>query len=222
MRGVLRSVVTLVILSSNLQASDAAGEVGLPEFAGIARISESVFVCAVLEGESRWLSAVGETIGAFKLVAVDTASRWVAFERSGEVTRVWLRKASIVDTEDESGAGHAPDSLDVFLDAMMAKAVFVGFGELSAQQKEEMLLAQLNHILSYPDYSPEKRRELLTRKLNQERSMNIGPKGISDAEAAALGIPPEKAAEMNAMHRMGPMLRKLSKEEGKPVALEID
>lgn len=209
-------------MSSHLVASDQPVDAKPPEFAGILRIKECVFVCAVLDGESKWLSAVGETIGPFKLVGVDPESDYVDFERNGMAMRVRLRDAVVKDAGHQGASDHSSSSLDVIVRSMMGKAVFVGFGELSEHQKEEILMAQLDHILNYPDYSPERRQELLTRRLNQERLMNIGPKGISEAEAAALGISPEKAAEMNIMHRMGPLVRKLSKEEGKPVALEID
>ncbi len=177
-------------------------------------------MCAELDGESKWHSAVGGTIGPFKLVGIDPESDYVDFEHKGVTTRVRLRDAVVKNAEDQVRT--SSESLDAILVWMKGKAVFVGFGELSEHQKDEILMAQLDHVLNYPDYSPEKRSELLTRKLNQERLMNIGPKGISEAEAASLGIPPAKAAEMNRMHRMGPLLRKLSKEEGKPVALEID
>jgi len=194
----------------------------VPELVGISGIGDEVFVITVSAGQSRSLTQIGGTVGPFTLVAVDPDGRFVEFDREGKTFRAGRRRAETVPGAGVSSLSTDPVNVEAILTMMRRTAVFVGFDDLAEEKKEGMLRAQLNHILRGPDLTPKERADQLAARLKQERVLNIGPHGISAEEGAALGMSPDKIAETNFMHRVGPELLRLNREEGKPPHIVIE
>lgn len=220
--------VLALIFASTLSAfGQAEGEasepdVAVPELVGVSQIGDEVFVNTVSPGQRPSLTKLGAAVGSYKLVAVDPEGRYVDFEREGQITRVWMRRAEIVTGEGVFSLSTDPANVAAILAVVRRKAAWVGFDELTEKQKDGMLRAHLDHILRSPELTPAERAEQLTGWVNQERALHIGPKGISAEEGAALGMSPDKIAELNGWNRMGSELEKLGREEGKPPTITIE